>query len=146
MFLHQQILLFIFWKGKTCQLQLGFGQKQNYKLLLCYFWFELMKNTIPKKIPLLFSRPKKIPFGQNVRPKKNLQTPPSLKYVSGAPGGSYIYFFCNNIMIGLCHRQLNNKLIASGYGESFFPDKDRGRTLDVPRAINNWNPKQKTGG
>ena len=34
----------------------------------------------------VFHRPKKIPFGQNVRPKKILQTPPSLKYVSGAPG------------------------------------------------------------
>ena len=55
-----------------------------------------MKNTIPQKIPVLFSRPKKIPasfidpqkipFGQNVRPKKIIQTPPSLKYVSGAPG------------------------------------------------------------
>ena len=54
-----------------------------------------MKNTIPKKIPVLFSRPKKIPasfidpqkipFGQNLRPKKILRTPPSLKYVSGAP-------------------------------------------------------------
>ena len=53
-----------------------------------------MKNTIPKKIPLLFSLPqkilasfidpKKIPFGQNVRPKKILRTPLSLKYVSGA--------------------------------------------------------------
>ena len=45
-----------------------------------------MKNTIPQKIPVLFSRPKKIPFGQNVRPKKILRTPPSLKYVSGALG------------------------------------------------------------
>ena len=45
-----------------------------------------MKNTIPKKIPVLFSRPKKIPFGQNVRLKKIFRTPPSLKYVSGAPG------------------------------------------------------------
>ena len=55
-----------------------------------------MKSTIPQKIPLLFSRPKKIaasfidpkkiPFGQNVRPKKIIRTPPSLKNVSGAPG------------------------------------------------------------
>ena len=45
-----------------------------------------MKNTIPKKIPLLFSRPKNIPFGQNVRPKKNPSNPPSLKYVVRAPG------------------------------------------------------------
>ena len=47
-----------------------------------------MKNTIPKKIPVLFLRPKKIPFGQKVRPKKIVRTPPppSLKYVSGAPG------------------------------------------------------------
>ena len=39
-----------------------------------------------QKNPGVFHRPKKIPFGQNVRPKKILQTPPSLKYVSGAPG------------------------------------------------------------
>ena len=34
----------------------------------------------------VFHRPKKIPFGQKVRPKKILLTPPSLEYVSGAPG------------------------------------------------------------
>ena len=39
-----------------------------------------------QKNPGIFHRPKKIPFGQNVRPKKILRTPPSLKYVSGAPG------------------------------------------------------------
>ena len=39
-----------------------------------------------QKNPGVFHRPKKIPFGQNVRPKKILWTPPSLKYVSGAPG------------------------------------------------------------
>ena len=39
-----------------------------------------------QKNPGVFQRPKKIPFGQNVRPKKILRTPPSLKYVSGAPG------------------------------------------------------------
>ena len=85
-------------KLKHANFNFGFGQKQNYKLRLCYFLFELMKNTIPIKIPLMFSRPKKIPassidpkkipFGQNLRPKKILRTPPSLKYVSGAPGGS----------------------------------------------------------
>ena len=56
-----------------------------------YIIFDLSwwKIQHPKKIPLLFSRPKKIPFGQNVRPKKILRTPPpppSLKYVSGVPG------------------------------------------------------------
>ena len=39
-----------------------------------------------KKNPSVFHRPKKIPFCQNVRPKKILRTPQSLKYVSGAPG------------------------------------------------------------
>ena len=38
------------------------------------------------KNPSIFHRPQKLPFGQNVRPKKNLRTPPSLKYVSGVPG------------------------------------------------------------
>ena len=39
-----------------------------------------------QKNPGVFHRPQKLPFGQNVRPKKILQTPLSLKYVSGAPG------------------------------------------------------------
>ena len=39
------------------------------------------------KNPASFIDPKKIPFGQNVRPKKSFGPPlPSLKYVSGAPG------------------------------------------------------------
>ena len=59
-----------------------------------------MKDTVPKKIPLLFSRPKKIP-ATFIDPKKSLLAkmsdpktilrtppppPPSLKYVSGASG------------------------------------------------------------
>ena len=82
-------------KLKHANFNFGFGQKQNYKLCLCYFLFELMKNTIPPKNPSVvfatqknpgvFHRPK-IPFGQNVRPKRILQTPPSLKYVSGSLG------------------------------------------------------------
>ena len=42
-----------------------------------------------QKHPGVFHRPKKIPFGENVRPKKIVRTPPpppSLKYVSGVPG------------------------------------------------------------
>ena len=39
-----------------------------------------------QKNPGVFHRPKNIPFVQNVRPQKILRTPPSLKYVSGAPG------------------------------------------------------------
>ena len=58
-------------KLKHAYFNFGFGQKQNYKLRLCYFWFELMKNTIPKKIPVLFSRPKKIP-ASFIDPKKSL--------------------------------------------------------------------------
>ena len=88
-------------KLKHANFNFGFGQKQNYKLRLCYFWFELMKNTIPKKILLLFSRPKKIPvsfidpkkslLAKMSDPKKSFGPPaPSLKYVSGAPGdGSF---------------------------------------------------------
>ena len=52
--------------------------------MLFLIWADEKYST--QKIPVLFSRPKKIPFGQNVRPKKILRTPPSLKYVSGAPG------------------------------------------------------------
>ena len=59
-------------KLKHANFNFGFGQKQNYKLPLCYFWFELMKNTIiPKKIPVLFSRTKKIP-ASFIDPKKSL--------------------------------------------------------------------------
>ena len=76
-------------KLKHANFNFGFGQKQNYKLRLCYFWFELMKNTIPKKIPLLFSRPQKIP-ASFIDQKKSFRPPPpprpSLKYMSGAPG------------------------------------------------------------
>ena len=46
-------------KLKHANFNFGFGQKQNYKLRLCYCWFELMKNTIPKKIPCCFRDPKK---------------------------------------------------------------------------------------
>ena len=85
-------------KLKHANFNFGFGQKQNYKLRLCYFLFELMKNTIPKKIPLLFSRPQKIAasfidpkkslLAKMSDPKKSFGPPPplSLKYVSGAPG------------------------------------------------------------
>ena len=83
-------------KLKHANFNFGFCQKQNYKLHLCYFWFELMKNTIPKKIPLLFSRPKKIPasfidpkkslLAKMSDPKKSFRPPRHIKYVSGAPG------------------------------------------------------------
>ena len=59
-----------------------------------------MKNTIPKKIPLLFSRPQKIPtsfidpkkslLAKMSDPKKSFGPPPSLKYVSGAPGNAVL--------------------------------------------------------
>ena len=44
------------------------------------FFFATQKN------PGIFHRPKKITFGQHFRPKKITRNPPSLKYVSGAPG------------------------------------------------------------
>ena len=46
-------------KLKHANFNFGFGQKQNYKLRLCYCWFELMKNTIPKKSLCCFRDPKK---------------------------------------------------------------------------------------
>ena len=57
-------------KLKHANFNSGFGHKQNYKLRLCYFWFELMKN-IPQKIPVLFSQPKKMP-ASFIGPKKSL--------------------------------------------------------------------------
>ena len=48
--------------------------------------------------PGVFHRPKKITFGQNFRPKKITQNPPpTLKYVSGIPGGCSIVY--NFIMV-----------------------------------------------
>ena len=66
--------------------------------MLFFIWADQKYNTqknpsvvfVTQKNPRVFHRPKKILFGQNVRPKKILRTPPapapSLKYVSGAPG------------------------------------------------------------
>ena len=57
--------------------------------MLLLIWADEKYNTkknATQKNPGIFHRPKKIPFGQNVRPKKILRAPPSLKYVSGAPG------------------------------------------------------------
>ena len=64
--------------------------------MLFFIWADEKYNTqknpcvvfATQKNPSVFHRPKKIPFGQNFRPKKILRTPPSLKYVSGAPGFS----------------------------------------------------------
>ena len=52
---------------------------RNPKESLCFF-FATQKN------PGIFHRPKKITFGQHFRPQKITRNPPSLKYVSGAPG------------------------------------------------------------
>ena len=62
--------------------------------MLFFIWADEKYNT-PKNPSVVFAtqknrgvfhRPKKIPFGQNVRPPKIIRTPPSLKNVSGAPG------------------------------------------------------------
>ena len=45
-----------------------------------------MKNTIPKKIPASFIDPNISLLVKMSDPNKILRTPPSLKYVSGAPG------------------------------------------------------------
>ena len=45
---------------------------------LCFF-------LATHKGPGIFHRPQNITLGQNFRPKKITRTPPSLKYVSGAP-------------------------------------------------------------
>ena len=76
-------------------------------LILLLIWADEKYNT--QKNPCVvfatqknlgvFHRPKKIPLGQDVRPKKILRTPPSLKYVSGAPGPSvhpYSKFSCSS--------------------------------------------------
>ena len=82
-------------KLKHANFNFGFGKKQNYKLRLFYCWFE-MKNTIPKKIAVLFSQhkkiqasftdPKKSLLAKMSDPKKSFWPPRHLIYVSGAPG------------------------------------------------------------
>ena len=62
-------------KLKHANFNFGFGQKQNYKLRLCYFWFELMKNTIPQKIPASFIDPKKSLLAKMSDPKKSFGPP-----------------------------------------------------------------------
>ena len=53
-----------------------------------------------QKNPGVFYRPKKIPFGRNVRPKKIVRTPPSSKYVSGAPGAcSYGHYEVAELLV-----------------------------------------------
>ena len=48
-------------------------KNKTIKSFMClrYCWFELMKYTIPKKIPVLFSQPKKI-LASFIDPKKSL--------------------------------------------------------------------------
>ena len=66
------------------------------------FLFELMKNTIPQKNPsVVFAtqknpgvlhRPKKIHFGQNVRPKKNPSDRPVIKICEWGPWECFSVF------------------------------------------------------
>ena len=77
----------------------GFVYPKNSLLLLAYPKKSLSPFFTTQKIPLFFFAtqkiltsfidPKKSLFCQNFRPKKITRTPPSLKYVSGAPG---VYF------------------------------------------------------
>ena len=63
--------------------------------MLLLIWADEKYNT--QKTPVLFSRPQKIPasfidpkkslLAKMSDPQKNPSDPPSLKYVSGAPGG-----------------------------------------------------------
>ena len=62
-------------KLKHANVNFVFGQKQNYKLRLYYFLFELIKNTIPKKIPASFIDPKKFLLAKMSDPKKSFGPP-----------------------------------------------------------------------
>ena len=83
-------------KLKHANFNFGFGQNKTIiALMLLLIWsvekYNTQKNLCvvfaTQKNPGVFHRPQKIPFGQNVRPKKILWSPPtSLKYVSGVPG------------------------------------------------------------
>ena len=103
--LHWQILIFIFWKAKTCQLQLWFWSKtklkkksHKYPLIyhsgskLCFCWFETMKNTMPNFFfrdpnnSRIFHRPKKSFWSKFLTPKKSFgPPPPSLKIYEWFP-------------------------------------------------------------
>ena len=81
-------------KLKHANFNFGFGQNKTTNCAYVIFDLSWWKIQYPKKSlccfrdqknPGVFHRPKKIPFGQNVRPKKILRTPTSLKYVSGGP-------------------------------------------------------------
>ena len=59
------------------------------------------------KNPGVFHRPKKIPFGQNVRPKKVLRTPPVIKICEWGPWEYMIYRASNQgakkVIFTACH-------------------------------------------
>ena len=84
-------------KLKHANFNFGFGQKQNYKLRLCYFLFELMKSTIPPKNPSVvfatqknpgvFHRPKKIPFWPKCQTQKNPSDSSVIKICEWGPWG-----------------------------------------------------------
>ena len=92
-FLHQQI----YWssgKIKHANFNVGFGQKQNYKLHLCYFliWADEKYNTQKNpsvvfatwKIAASFTDPKKSLLAK-ISDQKNPSDPPSLKLCEWGP-------------------------------------------------------------
>ena len=83
-----------------------------------FFFFATPKNSG------VFHRPKKITFGQNFRPKKVTRTPPppSLKYVSGAPGPGSRHSSCIKcrrfIREGCSRLELTRTLFVNSYTPS----------------------------
>ena len=99
---------FLGWGGGGIQQRFIFFTQKNHNFRICLpkkittflahppkslsSFFATQKNPsvffATQKNPGVFHRPQKIIFGQNFRPKNIIRTPPppSLKYVSGAPG------------------------------------------------------------
>ena len=75
-FLHQQILLFIFWKAKTCQLQLWFWSKTK-------LWADQNYNT--QKNPSVVFVTQKNPFWPKCQTQKNPSDPPVIKICEWGP-------------------------------------------------------------
>ena len=80
--------------GRVRQRFIFYTQKNHYFLAypkkFLNSFFATPKNpsyfVATQKTPGVLHKPKKITFGQNFRPKKITRSPPSLEYVSGAPG------------------------------------------------------------
>ena len=114
-FLHQQILLFVFWKAKTCQLQLWFWPKTKLQiaLMLLFIWADEKYNT------------QKNPFWPKCQTQKNPSDPPVIKICEWGPWDFRSAYSWNKA-----------KLSASSLWWRLNRDYNNGRT--VVRMAKRW--------